>query len=224
MGAPEMVSAADIRYASLLGAVVITPSYRLAPEWRYPAQVDDCYSVLLWMFKNADELGIDPARIGVVGESAGGGIAAALALKARDTGCPPILHQQLIFPMLDDRTEAETNNPSTAKHFVWSHSANKFGWAAMLGVNPGSSGISEYAAPARAASLSHLPSTSIFCGSLDLFIEENMRYAHRLISADVSTELHVYPRTPHAFIVAAEAKVTAQFWQTSLSALRHALA
>lgn len=190
---------ANVRTASELECVVASVDYRLAPETRAPGAVEDCYAVLAWLNGHADTLGIDKAKIAVGGESAGGGLAAALALLARDRGEYALCFQMLIYPMLDDRTAVrEQINPHVG-HFVWKPEYNLLGWSAYLGVKPGSAGVSPYAAAARATDLSGLPPAYICVGSLDLFLEEDMDYAARLMAAGVPVELQVYPGAYHAF-------------------------
>lgn len=184
--------------AARLGCVIVSVDYRLAPETSFPGNIDDCYVGLAWTFANAERLRLDTARIGVMGESAGGGLAAALALLARDRGEYPLAFQQLIYPMIDDRTCVRDPHPFTGD-FVWQMHNNQFGWSALLGQDAGSDDVSHYAAAARAEDLSGLPPTFISVGALDLFLEENIEYACRLMRAGVPTELHVWPGAFHAF-------------------------
>lgn len=198
---------ANVRTASELQCVVAAVDYRLAPETRAPGAVEDCYAVLAWLHRNADVLGIDKARIAVGGESAGGGLAAALALLARDRGEYPLCFQMLIYPMLDDRTAARADVNPHVGHFVWKPEYNLLGWSAYLGVKPGSADVSPYAAAARAKDLAGLPPAYICVGSLDLFLEEDMDYARRLMAAGVTVELQVYPGAYHAFEMVFESDV-----------------
>lgn len=218
----KMFIAANQQMALNADCVVASVDYRLAPETTHPGPIDDCYAALKWLHDNSKTLHIDPTRIAVTGESAGGGLAAALALLARDRGEVHIVHQHLISPMLDDRTCVRDTNPY-AGEFVWTPGSNRFGWSSLLGCAPGSDGISSYAAAARAADLIGLPTTFIAVGALDLFAEENMEYARRLMRAGVSTELHVYPGAYHGFEFVAEAPVTQRAAQISSAALRRAL-
>lgn len=209
-----------------LGCALVSVDYRLAPETRFPGPVEDCYAALAWLFAHAEEMEVDPARIGVMGESAGGGLAAALALLARDRGEYALAFQHLIYPMLDDRTSAET---ATDPHpfvgeYLWTHHNNRYGWGALLGHEPGMGDVSPYAAAARAESVAGLPPTFIATGSLDLFLEEDLEYARRLTRAGVPTELHVYPGGFHAFDLAPGAEIAARAQRDSRAALSRALA
>lgn len=210
--------------AAALGCVIVSVDYRLAPETRAPGSVEDCYAALAWLTGEAERLGVDPARIGVAGESAGGGLAAALALLVRDRGVLRLAFQHLIYPMLDDRTGVvETSNPF-AGEFVWTPSKNRFGWGALLGEAPGGLDVSPYAAPARAEDVAGLPPTYIAVGALDLFIDEDLAFAGRLIRAGVPTEVHVYPGAFHGFHFDPAAAVTLKAVADSLAALRLSLA
>lgn len=196
IGAPEGSDPMNLKICGELGVTVVAVSYRLAPEHPIPAPLDDCYSALGWMHENADELGIDTARIGIGGESAGGGLAAALALKARDAGEYAICHQHLTYPMLDDRTgSAEVPGDPLVGEFVWTRESNQFGWSRYLGDAPAAAPQ----VPARAENLSGLPPTWLLTVGLDLFRDENIEYARRLLAAGVEAELLVYPGGCHAF-------------------------
>jgi acetyl esterase/lipase len=224
MGRPEMRHAGLVWICRSLSCVVASVDYRLAPEAPFPAGIEDCYAALTWVHENAAELGVDAARIAIAGESAGGGIAACLSLLARDRNGPPVLMQMLTYPMLDDRTGTVAEHRPLAGEFVWGRSANRFGWRSLLQAEPGHPEVSPYAAAARAGDLSRLPPTFIAVGALDLFLEENLDYARRLIRAGVPTELHVYPGAFHAFDAAVDARVTNSFRRDWLSALARAFA
>lgn len=178
---------------------VVSVDYRLAPETPFPGAIDDCYAALGWLHANAAELRIDPQRIGTAGISAGGGLAAALALMARDRGELKVSFQVLLQPMLDDRHAVDSYSHPFAGEFIWTREHNHFGWLALLGREPGGDDVSPYAAAARAESLQGLPPTFISVGALDLFVEENLEYARRLIREGVPTELHVHPGACHGF-------------------------
>jgi acetyl esterase/lipase len=210
--------------ADVTDIVYVAVDYRLAPDYAHPVPVEDCYAALQWMFDNADALGVDPDRIGVAGESAGGGLAAALALMARDRGKLKLAYQQLIYPMIDDRTCKRTDIPAHIGQLVWDRDANVFGWTSLLGQAPGGAGVSPYAAAARAEDLSRLPPAFIYTGALDLFLDENLDYARRLLAAGVATELHVYDGAYHGFEVAFDADVAKRAFRDRTDALRRGLA
>ena len=212
-------------WAKALGAVLVSIDYRLAPEHPYPAALDDCYAVLEWLHAEGASLGMDPARIAVRGESAGGGLAAALCLRARDQGGPGIAFQLLIYPMLDDRTCATGDPNPFAGQFVWNAASNAYAWASWLGLPPGSADVPFLAAPARAPDLSGLPPTMIASAALDLFVDENIAYAQRLIRAGVPTELYVAPGAFHGFeAMVPDARISRAFTDRCIDALRRALA
>ncbi len=185
------------RWAADLDAVVVSVEYRLAPENPYPAPLHDCYAGLEWTARHHDDLGIDRNRIVVAGASAGGGLAAGLALLARDRGEIDLAYQLLIYPMIDDRNVTASSRIDGAP--VWSRAANLLGWHAYLGREPGGDDVPAYAAPARETDLTGLPKTFIGVGTLDVFRDEDIDYALRLLAAGVPTELHVYPGAPHGF-------------------------
>jgi acetyl esterase/lipase len=206
-----------------IGCVVVSVDYRLAPDTPHPGPVEDCYAALRWFHANAAALGVDSGRIAIGGESAGGGLAAALALLARDRAEVPVVFQLLIYPMLDDRTVISPEPHPFAGEFIWTAQSNRFGWRALLGQEPGSPGVSPYAAAARAENLAGLPPAFVSVGALDLFLDENIAYAQRLLRAGVPSELHVYPGAYHGFDLAFEADVTRRFRRDSLQALKRAL-
>jgi acetyl esterase/lipase len=208
--------------AEELGCAIVSVDYRLAPENSHPAPIEDCYAGLAWTFSNAEQLGIDPARIGLMGESAGGGLAAALALLVRDRALARLAFQVLTYPMIDDRTCTADPHPF-AGEYIWTPHNNRFGWAALLGQEPGGEGTSPYAAASRAEDLSLLPPTFLSSGALDLFVEENIEYARRLIRAGVATELHVYPGAFHGFDILPLAAVSRQAIADRKAALRRFL-
>jgi acetyl esterase/lipase len=183
------------RWCPELHCVGVSVDYALAPEACYPAPLDDCYAGLRWVHDNAAQLGIDPQRIGIGGASAGAGLAAALALLARDRGELAIAFQALIYPMLDDR---QITVSSQWPDPVWPPQANRYGWDSYLG-GLADDAVPSYAAPARADDLAALPPTFISVGALDGFSDEDIIYATRLRHAGVPTELHVYPGAPHGY-------------------------
>lgn len=223
MGDPGMMDASNRLHAARLGCAVYAVDYRLAPEAPHPAPVEDCYAALLWLFANADAQGIDAARIGIKGESAGGGLAAATALLARDRGQVSLAFQHLHCPMLDDRTATRTDISPALGEYVWTRESNVFGWRSLLGREPGGADVSAYASPARAENLAGLPRTFINVGALDLFLDEDVDYARRLAHAGVPVELHVYPGAFHGFEAAPESRVARAALRDSMDALRRAM-
>lgn len=190
---------------SQTGVPMFSVEYRLAPESKGTNLVEDCYAGLEWLSKNAATFNVDPARIAVQGESAGGGLAAGVALMARDKALsPPLAKQILIYPMLDDRNF--TPNPKIEPFAFWTTVDNITGWTALLGEdkagNP-EADVSHYCAPARAKSLAGLPVAYIDTGDLDIFRDEILEYVSRLAKEDIQVEFHLYPGIPHAFEVLA---------------------
>lgn len=180
--------------------------YRLAPESPAPGPVEDVYAALKWLSANAEDFDIDPARLIICGDSAGGGIAAGTALLARDRGLsPPLAKQVLIYPMLDDRTIGRYGPDWVVREFlVWDDDSNKIAWSAYVGkdkTGKDSADVSIYAAPGRARveDLVGLPRKYIDTCGLDLFRDDNLRYAEALLRADVDVEFHLYPGVPHGF-------------------------
>lgn len=218
LGSAKDLEAVHRPLAARLDCAIVSVDYRLAPETPFPGPVEDCYAALAWTFGHAARLGLDPERVGVMGESAGGGLAAAVALLARDRGRHRLAFQHLIYPMLDDRTCTVDPHPFTGE-FIWHAHNNHFGWSCLLGRAPGGEGVSPYAAAARASDLADLPPTFISTGALDLFLEEDIDYARRLLRAGVPTELHVYPGAFHAFDMMEGAAVAAQARRDSHAAL-----
>jgi triacylglycerol lipase len=217
------LEAAHRPLAANLGCTIVSVNYRLAPDTAFPGAIEDCYAALAWLFASSADLGVDAARIGIMGESAGGGLAAALALLARDRGEHKIAFQHLIYPMIDDRTCVTDAPHPYAGEFVWTPASNHFGWTSLLGGTPGGAEVSPYAAAARATDLTGLPQTYIASGALDLFLEEDLAYAQRLIRAGVPTELHVYPGAFHAFQWAAHTDIAKAAARDSYDALSRAM-
>ena len=202
IGNPEINDPSNRSLAAELDCMVVSVDYRLAPETHFPGALEDCYAALTWLDAQAEQLGVDRSRIAIGGESAGGGHAAALAILARDRGGTPICFQLLDSPMLDDRTGSHSDPHPCCGEFVWTAASNRFGWRSLLGIEPGTTDTPSGASPARIADLTGLPPAFIAVGALDLFLEENLEYARRLIRAGVPTELHVIPGAFHGFAVA----------------------
>ncbi|SHH64921.1 Acetyl esterase/lipase [Sporobacter termitidis DSM 10068] len=197
LGTPEMTDSSCAGIAAALGAVVASVDYRLAPEHPFPAPLEDCYAALAWFADNAPALDADRDNIAVVGGSAGGGLAAALALLARDRKGPRITFQAPLYPMLDDRNITPSSREFTDPR-VWSRDKNIFAWESYLGPLYGGD-VPQYAAPARALNLAGLPPAYTFVGALDLFRDETTDYVTRLLQAGVPTEFHIYPGCFHGF-------------------------
>ncbi len=213
------------RTAAELDCVIVSVEYRLAPETTYAGSMEDNYAGLLWLHAHADQLGADPKRIAVMGESAGGGHAALLALTARDRGEVGLLFQCLVYPMLDDRTGVTRTPASPIGKFVWTPELNRLGWRGFLGEAPGRPSAPRRAVPARYTSLAGLPPAWIGVGGLDLFVDEDLDYARRLIDARVATDVLVVPGAYHGFDgIAAQSAVARRFTTAKLDALKRAFA
>jgi len=220
-GTPEMSTPDLMGLSAALGCIILSVDYRLAPEHPFPAAVEDCHAALGWLHQEAPRLGVDTARIAVMGESAGGGLSAALALLARDRGEYPLAFQLLDCPMLDDRTCRCDVSPALGE-FIWTRGKNEFGWTSLLGHAPGGEDVSPYAAAARADNLAGLPPAFIAVGALDLLLDEDVDYARRLAGAGVPVELHVYPGCFHGFAMAAESRIAKVAARDKLDALARA--
>jgi acetyl esterase/lipase len=206
-----------------VGCIVVSVNYRLAPEHPYPAALYDCYSALEWMASNSQALGIDPSRIAISGGSAGGCLAAALALLARDRKKIKVAFQLLLSPCLDDR-HCTTSSHAITDNRTFNRQMSLARWRAYLGSNNPIE-VSPYAAPARMDDLSGLPPTYIMVGDLELMRDENIEYAMRMMRAGVPTELHVYPGAFHGFnIFVPTAKISIRANQEIDEALKRALA
>ena len=223
LGTPEQGHPLCSRWADELGCLVVSVDYRLAPEDPFPAGLEDCYTALRWVHDQADALGVDVDRIAVGGDSAGGGLAAALSQVARDRSGPTIAFQLLEYPMLDDRTVLR--DTGTRGAFIWTQASNRFAWTAYLGHPPTDREERPYAAPARTEDLTGLPPAWIGVGELDLFHDEDVDYARRLEAAGVPCALHVEPGMYHgADAIAPQAATSARFRDEMTTALAAALA
>ncbi len=195
VGTAQLEAEPAARIARELGAVMVMPNYRLAPEHPFPAPFDDCMATLRWLREHAGEFGVDVDRIAVFGPSAGGGLAAAVVQRAFDEGIP-LRAQAMIYPMLDDRTVLKDDHGGRGG-LVWSPASNRFAWTAYLGREPRMSDAPDYAAPARRTDLSGLPPAWIGIGDLDLFRDECVDYAERLTAAGVPCSLVTVPGMYH---------------------------
>jgi acetyl esterase/lipase len=198
-GASEGVDA-----GAAVGAVITSVEYRLAPEHPAPAPADDCYAGLLWVAEHADELGIDPARVVLGGASAGGGLAAATALRVRDHGGPALAGLMLCCPMLDDRMTS-CSSDQFDDVILWTRASNEFGWRSLLGDRFGTDEVTIYEVPGRATDLAGLPPTLVDVGSADLFRDEDVGFASTIWASGGDAELHVWPGGYHGFELLAPA-------------------
>jgi len=185
------------RYVSATGVPFLSVEFRYAPEFPHPHPVTDSLAALEWLHEHAAELRVDVERIAIMGDSGGGGVAAGLAIHARDAGGPAIAKQILIYPMLDDRNIEP--DPELVPFATWSYDDNYTGWNALLGELHGTDDVPPSASPSRLVDHSDLPSAYIEVGELDIFRDEDIEYARRLSGAGVSTELHVHPSVPHGW-------------------------
>lgn len=210
--------------ARRLNVVIASVEYRLAPETRFPGALNDNYAALNWLYRNAPTVGADAQRIAIMGESAGGGHAAMLAIAVRDRGEIPLKLQMLIYPMLDDRTGSSRQVPSMQGEIIWTPKQNVFGWQSLLGMEPGGKAAPYGSVPARIDDLKGLAPAFIAVGTLDLFMNEDIEYARRLANANVATELYVVPGAFHGFELAApKSKIASIFTSVKEAALCRAL-
>jgi acetyl esterase/lipase len=222
-GTPEQDDRTNLALVRELGITVAAVRYRLAPDHPAPAAVEDAYAALRGLIGRADDLHIDTGRTAIGGASAGGGIAAALALLAHDRGEIRPVFQLLVYPMLDDRTTTRTGL-DTLDVRLWTPKSNRYGWSAYLGDAVGGPDVSSYAAAARREDLTGLPPAWIGVGTLDLFHDEDVEYARRLNDSGVSCELHIVPGAFHAFDrISPEAGVSREFRRRQARALEGAL-
>ncbi|MCA0900532.1 alpha/beta hydrolase [Microbulbifer agarilyticus] len=210
-------------YARELGLIVVSVDYRLAPAQPFPAALNDCHEAWQWLVASADRFGIDPARIALSGQSAGGGLAASLAQRLTDEGDGTPACVALFCPMLDDRTS--TNMAlDPLNHKIWNNRSNRACWSAYLQQSPGGAQVAPYAVPARREDLSGLPKTWIGIGDIDLFYQECLAYAQRLCQFDVECSLYVVSGAPHAFeTIAPRAQVTRKLFAANFRFLQQSL-
>ncbi|MGW6443082.1 alpha/beta hydrolase [Lentzea sp. NPDC055074] len=222
IGSVEMFESHVLKIVDQLDVVVVSVDYRLAPEHPFPAPVEDCYAALVWTATKADELGIDPARLGVGGESAGGGLTAGTVLLARDRGGPGLAFQLLGIPELDDRLDTESMRDYVDTP-LWNRPNAIYSWTAYLGTEPGGDDVSPYAAPARATDLSGLPPAFVTTCQYDPLRDEGVEYARRLAHAGVPTELRLYPATFHGSSLIESAEISRRMFADEVEALRRGL-
>jgi acetyl esterase/lipase len=203
-----------------VGAVVVSVEYRLSPEHPHPAPVEDCYAALVWMAAHADELGFDPARLGLYGGSAGGGLVLGTALLARDRGGPPVKFMMPIYPMIDD-TNTSASSQEIVDVGIWDRSANIEAWAWYIGDGK----ADQYAAPTRAEDLTGLPPAFIDVGTVDLFRDEDIAFAQRLMQTGIPTQLNINDGAYHASErFAPDSALARRIWAARLDALKRGLA
>lgn len=202
------------------GTVVVSVEYRLAPEDPYPAALDDCYAVTRWAAAGGVE-STDPSRLAIAGASAGAGLAAAVALYARDHGGPPIAFQLLLYPYLDDRRDTPSHQAGAP---LFTTTDAEHGWRHYLRGLTDSDGIPPYAVPARAVALDGLPPAYVLSAGLDCLRDEAVNYAMAMARAGVAVELHLVPAVPHGFDgVAPHAAVSRRVTAEYAAALRRGL-
>lgn len=222
LGAPEQAEMIAKRLIDVSNCVVVAPDYRLSIEAPYPAALDDSYEVLLWMKNYAKELGIRDNQLMVGGDSAGGGLAAALTLYARDKGEVAIAFQMPLYPMLDDRMTSESAKDNNAP--VWNSKSNFNGWKLYLGELFGTSNVPYYAAPARAEYYSNLPPTTTFVGELEPFRDETVQYVENLRKAGVPVDFEIYKGCYHAFEqMCPKAEVSKKAIMFIINSFKHAI-
>jgi acetyl esterase/lipase len=220
-GTLEQDEASNYGFARDLNITVVAVRYRVAPKDPSPAAINDAYTGLRWLFDAAAERGIDATRIAIGGSSAGGGLAATLAIYAHDKGEVRPVFQLLRYPMLDDRTVLKKRQPNAR---IWQPKDNRYGWTSYLGAKPGSDGVSPYAAAARREDVAGLPPAWLGVGTLDLFCDEGIEYSRRLNEAGVPCELDVVKGGFHGFDqLYLNAQVSKDFWTSQVDALRSAL-
>jgi acetyl esterase/lipase len=220
IGKPEQDDSLCVQYVRELSIPVVSVEYRLAPKHPFPAPLDDCYSALKWIASHAEKLNIDPRRIAVGGNSAGSGLAAALAQLTLDRQEIELAFQLLIYPMLDDRTVLRTDIDDS-NNVAWNHKSNRFGWESYLGQNCGAEHAPAYSVPARRADLSGLPPAWIGVGDLDIFHDEDVAYAQRLKESGVECELKIIPGAFHGFdVFDPQAPVVQEFLNSQIASLK----
>jgi triacylglycerol lipase len=221
MGSPEMDAARNIELARATGCAILSVDYRLAPEHPHPAGLEDCHAALVWLASRAKALGIAPGRIGVIGESAGGGLAASLALLARDRRSADLACQVLIYPMLmppGQSLDASRPDPRTGR-YIWTRASNEFAWSANLSATP----VNPATIAGLAPDMTRLPPTFLAVGELDLFVHDNLAYVGRLLDAGCSVEAHVYPGAIHGFDRMVDAAVSQGFTRALADFIRRNL-
>ncbi|CAM3056078.1 lipase [Pseudomonas floridensis] len=201
LGRPEMADDYLADLASELNVLIVAVDYRLAPEHPFPLPLEDCYAALAWIFNEGLALGVDTRQVMVMGHSAGGGLAAAVSIMARDRNQYRLAGLLMVYPMLDHRTgtaASSDSNPTTGT-LSWTREANRFCWECLQGAYALNDDRTALFSPALANDLTGLPPSFISVGALDLFLEENVAFALKLSRSGVPVELHMYPGVPHMF-------------------------
>lgn len=226
MGSAYGLRSGPSNFAANHDIVVVSVDYRLAPETPFPGPQEDCYAALEWLLDNAEALGVDPTRIAVMGESAGGGLAAGLTLMVRDRGVHKLCGQILVYPMIDYRTGGPDDQycNTSVGEFIWTRAMNVFGWSSLRGDYALDDDRVGWFTPSLAQDLSNLPPAYITLGSLDLFFDEDLDYARRLCAAGVVTELHSYAGGFHGFNMCADAQISKDFVRNLNAAIARMLA
>ena len=222
IGSVEAEHAGAVMTAANLGAVLVSVDYRLAPEHPYPAGLHDCHAALTFLHAEASALGVDPERVALLGTSAGGGLAAATALLARDRGGPPVCFQMLHIPELDDRLETPSMRTFVDSP-LWNRPLAVKSWEFYLGALAGKDDVPVYAAPARATDLAGLPPAYVSTAENDPLRDEGIAYALGMLQAGVSVELHQFPGTFHGSALVPTAAVSRRAAQEASVVLRRAL-
>jgi acetyl esterase/lipase len=221
MGSPEMDAARNIELVRATGCAILSVDYRLAPEHPHPAGLEDCHTALVWLALQAKALEVAPDRIGVIGESAGGGLTASLALLARDRRSVDLVCQVLIYPMLMPPGQSidATLPDSRTGRYIWTRESNDFAWSANLSGAP----VNPATIAGLAQDVTGLPPTFLAVGELDLFVHDNLAHVRRLLGAGCSVEAHVYPGAIHGFDRMVDAAVSQSFTRALVDFIRRHL-
>lgn len=220
MGKPEQDDNSCAQYVRELGITVVSVDYRCAPKHPFPAALDDCYTALAWSASHAPEHNMDAKRIAVGGNSAGGGLAAALAQLAHDRKEIETVFQLLVYPMLDDRTVLRAD-VDDSNNVTWTQKSNRFGWQSYLGGECGAEKVPAYSVPARRTDLSGLPPAWIGVGDLDIFHDEDIAYAQRLRECGIECEIDVIPGAFHGFdVFDPQVPIVQDFRRSQMAALK----
>jgi len=220
IGKPELDDLSCAQYVRELGITIVSVDYRYAPKHPFPVGLEDSYSALKWIVTSSQQLGIDAQRIAIGGESAGGGLAAALVQLAHDRQEIKPVFQLLVYPMLDDRTVLRADIDDS-NSIAWNQKSNRFGWESYLGKKCGAEDVPAYSVPARRADLAGLPPAWIGVGTLDVFHDEDAAYAQRLKGCGIECELYIVSGAFHGFdIFDPQIPIVKDFRKSQISALK----